>query len=379
MEKKILHLCSNYVGTKIFPNLLYELNTQFGENYLFCPVKRMKKDKYSYLEEDNEVFKKNEAYAKVEGCSTKIDKLLFFPKRKKMLKAVKRNYDLSQFSSIMAHSVFTDGYVAKKIYDEYKIKYTVFVQNSDMNLFFKIPFLKNAGLKILCNAKKIIFCSDIVKKKFIETHIPLKYREDVNSKTVIIPFGVENIFMENRASARKSILKEKPIRIITVGTIDKNKNQLKVIEALKILRNEGLNVQLNLVGKIANEKYFKSLMKYDFVNYLGIIDYVGLIDIYRKNDIFVLVSKYETFGLVYAEAMTQALPLIYTCGQGFDGQFEDGKVGYAVESNDEKAIADKIKIILDNYEILSLNAIELSDKFNWRAIAKKFYVASLGI
>lgn len=38
-------------------------------------------------------------------------------------------------------------------------------------------------------------------------------------------------------------------------------------------------------------------------------------------------SHKETFGLVYAEAMSQGLPIIYTKNQGFDGQFPDGYVG----------------------------------------------------
>ena len=38
--------------------------------------------------------------------------------------------------------------------------------------------------------------------------------------------------------------------------------------------------------------------------------------IYRENDIYVMPSIIETFGLVYAEAMSQGLPVIYTRGQG---------------------------------------------------------------
>ena len=40
---------------------------------------------------------------------------------------------------------------------------------------------------------------------------------------------------------------------------------------------------------------------------------------------FCLPSHAETFGLVYVEAMSQGLPIIYE-GQGFDKQFQDGEV-----------------------------------------------------
>jgi len=44
----------------------------------------------------------------------------------------------------------------------------------------------------------------------------------------------------------------------------------------------------------------------------------------------------ETFGLVYAEALSQGLPVLYTRGQGFDRQFEEGEVGYAVDCFDDR-------------------------------------------
>ena len=44
-------------------------------------------------------------------------------------------------------------------------------------------------------------------------------------------------------------------------------------------------------------------------------------------------SRYETFGLVYGEAMSQGLPIIYSKGQGVDGYFKEGTVGYGVVSD----------------------------------------------
>ena len=37
-------------------------------------------------------------------------------------------------------------------------------------------------------------------------------------------------------------------------------------------------------------------------------------------------SKYETFGLVYPEAMSRGIPIVYTKNQGFDKYFEDGEI-----------------------------------------------------
>ena len=83
-------------------------------------------------------------------------------------------------------------------------------------------------------------------------------------------------------------------------------------------------------------------------------------------------SIHETFGLVYAEAMSQGLPVIYTRGQGFDGQFNEGEVGYSVEASDSKEIAEKILEIVDNYGEISRMSRESCKMFNWNIIAENY-------
>ncbi|HGK7332802.1 TPA: glycosyltransferase [Streptococcus suis] len=66
-------------------------------------------------------------------------------------------------------------------------------------------------------------------------------------------------------------------------------------------------------------------------------------------------SFHESFGLVYAEAMSQGMPVIYTRGQGFDGQFEEGVVGFSVDCIDEVEISNKIISIVKGFKFLSIS------------------------
>ncbi|MBZ2174079.1 glycosyltransferase [Schnuerera sp. xch1] len=96
----------------------------------------------------------------------------------------------------------------------------------------------------------------------------------------------------------------------------------------------------------------------DFISECPFIKYISycqkeLVNHYRDPDIFVMSSKYGTFGLVYAEAMSQGLPVIYIRGQGFDGQVNEGEVGYSVQYDSAEEIAKRIEDILDNYENIS--------------------------
>ena len=82
-------------------------------------------------------------------------------------------------------------------------------------------------------------------------------------------------------------------------------------------------------------------------------------------------SFHETFGLVYAEAMTQGLPIIYTKGQGFDNQFENGLVGYSVKADDIEDISKAIFSILCNYKSFNKQS-EYSQKFRWDKIVNRY-------
>ena len=83
-------------------------------------------------------------------------------------------------------------------------------------------------------------------------------------------------------------------------------------------------------------------------------------------------SIHETFGLVYAEAMSQGLPVIYTKGQGFDEQFDEGIVGYHVDCYNAKEIAYRILDVLNHYNQLSKNCVKLCDKFHWNLITPEY-------
>ena len=85
-----------------------------------------------------------------------------------------------------------------------------------------------------------------------------------------------------------------------------------------------------------------------------------------------MLSKTESFGIVYGEAISQALPILYTKGEGFDNQFEDGFVGYAVDLSKKDDFVQRLECILNDYEGFSGRAIRGADKFNWDKIARQY-------
>ena len=72
-------------------------------------------------------------------------------------------------------------------------------------------------------------------------------------------------------------------------------------------------------------------------------------EIYNKADIFILPTFYynECFPLVLLEAMQHALPCISTNEGGICDIIKDGKSGFVVEKNNPLALANKIRILLE--------------------------------
>ena len=89
----------------------------------------------------------------------------------------------------------------------------------------------------------------------------------------------------------------------------------------------------------------------------------------KESDILVLPSFTETFGLVYPEAMSQGLPVIYSKDQGFDGHFPSGHIGYPVSPGDPKDIAAKILLVQNDFARLSEQAYLASSRFSWANVA----------
>jgi glycosyltransferase involved in cell wall biosynthesis len=117
---------------------------------------------------------------------------------------------------------------------------------------------------------------------------------------------------------------------------------------------------------------YKYLQKSSIAEYLGYLNKEDVLNVFRQSDIFILPSFKESFGLVYAEALSQALPVVYSQNQGFDNQFKDGFVGYSVNPKNALDISEKITMIIDNYKSISSRCIIASDTFSWEIISKKY-------
>ena len=307
-------------------------------------------------------------------CFKKWDRIAYGYKQNKIIRKIKMDYNVTEFSCLHAYTLFTDGNVARSLYKEFHIPYVVAVRNTDVNDFFKkMIHLRYTGIKVMKDAKAIFFLSKAYFEKVINTYVPPKIRGDIIKKSYIIPNGIDDFWHNNINEDENSIQQKfdgKKIRLIYAGVIDKNKNIGLTCRAKNYLENQGYNISFCVVGKIKDKSAFDEIK--NSVEYHKPKSKEELIDFYRSADVFVMPSHTETFGLVYAEAMTQGLPVLYTSGQGFDGQFEDGEVGFSISDTDHIDVARKIIDCMEDYDRLRDNCIQKVSKFKWDVICREY-------
>ena len=107
--------------------------------------------------------------------------------------------------------------------------------------------------------------------------------------------------------------------------------------------------------------------------YLGVArDMDAMKRFYADVDVLLVPSSAETFGMVYLEAMSQGVPVLYTRGQGFDGQFPEGEAGYSVVCGDVAQQAQRLADIQTDYAARSARCVLHAKDYAWPLIAKKW-------
>lgn len=354
---KILNI-NSYFEQSFYENLFSRLRERSVILDVCIPC--FKKDKrYDYLANKYNVLK----------CYTKLDRFFIRKKAKKIAKTVMKIKEVRNFDLIHAHSLVSNGGPAYEIWKKTGVNYVLAVRSTDLNFFLKyFIYYRSYFKEILLNSSRIIFISKSGQSSFLKLFKNDKaFLKAVSSKFLVIPNGIDPVFFLNEKIEKKSI--HDPVRILFCGVNNKLKNSIFIAEAIS---KYCLNCTFTVVGKAVDKKIENKLSRYDFVNRVLETDLSEMPSIYSDHDIFAMISLKETFGLVYIEALSQGLPILYTKDTGIDGQFYEGQVGFHVDKDKMADFYRGYKLIIDRYENLSKSAKQQSVLFNWDYITKKY-------
>lgn len=196
-----------------------------------------------------------------------------------------------------------------------------------------------------CNADLIIAVSECTKRDIVKEY------GISPDKIEVIYQGCDSAFAVPVSDAKKNEVRARyalPSRfVISVGTIEKRKNTLLAVKALKYLPED---THLVLVGR--ETAYAKEI--YSFINSEGIKKRVHLIHnlpfadlpaIYQCADVFVYPSRYEGFGIPILEALNSRIPVIAATGSCLEEA--GGPDSIYVNPDDAEAMARAIAEVME--------------------------------
>jgi len=154
--------------------------------------------------------------------------------------------------------------------------------------------------------------------------------------------------------------REEEGRILVPALIWRLKGHRFILEAVAELISEGRKIVAYCVGGITDRSYYDELQQFveskgirDYVRFEGNITRQEMLNQYARCSIVVLPSLVENAPLVVSEGMAAGKPVVATAVGGIPEMIEDGLTGFIVPKENEGALAETLKKLLDSKELRS--------------------------
>ncbi len=146
-----------------------------------------------------------------------------------------------------------------------------------------------------------------------------------------------------------------PVRVVTVGRLSPRKAPHLTLEAVALLRREGLDVDVTLVGTAfaGYEWYERELLarmaEPDLAGHGSLAGYQSPIwPVFAAADIVVQPSLREPFGNAVVEAQMSLRPVVATAALGHLESISDDETGLLVPAEDVPAMAAAIRRLIED-------------------------------
>ena len=276
----------------------------------------------------------------------------------KNLDAVTLGYELEKYQPDL---IFTYGYFQKlqRRTSRWAIKNKVklaYISDSELrhkrnsikeflkSIFLRRYFSKMNYFLTMGNANEAYYQKNgVPAAKMIRMHYPIDFETYKNS------FDKKEI-LRKKIRDKYGISKDE-IVISVVGKLVSWKNQDHIIDAMKLLEEDGVVINLFMLGSgemkdVWDQKSNK--LKKSKVHFTGFVNIEELPAYYSATDIYVHPASLEPHSVAVSEAIMMGCPIILSnrCGSyGDTDDVQEGRNGYVYEFGNIKSLAEKIKML----------------------------------
>lgn len=243
---------------------------------------------------------------------------------------------------------------------------------ADLNTVLELPM--NATKVVECHCGLSAYYGDIEKYPLEKRNKELKKKEKLIcsvgkfDKVVVMTeaerkdwkLGGRVVCIPNMLASFPEIIhgdNHNSHRVISVGRYAFQKGYDMLLDAWKIVEGKYPGWSLHIYGSTDG-----GIGEYDMLN--GMIKQAslqsvvlhhannGIYSCYIESVLYVMSSRYESFGLTLIEAMSCDLPIIsFECKYGPSSIIKDGVTGILVPQNDKEKLADAICSMIENEEM----------------------------
>jgi len=204
-----------------------------------------------------------------------------------------------------------------------------------------------------------------VKRKFVAYGVPEK-------RITVIPNGVEY------ERYQRPEINAKNERLVVLGRLTKRKRHARLVRVVRSLRDDGYDVQLDVVGDgPARERLERLVEELDLkeqITFYGFVDEERKIELLNRAELFVFASAQEGFGMVLLEAMAAGLPVVAKHLPVYEDFFQTDENGSLIMEDESRTFMSEIQRLLDNADlrwVISERNLNTAAQYSWEAIANQ--------
>jgi glycosyltransferase involved in cell wall biosynthesis len=203
-------------------------------------------------------------------------------------------------------------------------------------------------------ADYVLVVSELARQSYLEFGVAA-------DRVLHMPLGVDiSLFQPKVTTSRDEI-----VRFLFVGNINRVKGADLLYQAAEALNDEGIKFELTLVGKVDPSRIGNPGQR---IRHLGWLTHHQLAGEIVNHDVLVLPSRFDSFGMVVAEAMACGLPVIVSDQVGAKDLVKVGENGIVIRAGNAAALADGMRWFIEHRHHLSkmsLAARVTAEQHDW--------------
>ncbi len=306
-------------------------------------------------------------------------------------------FSFPKFLTTPSFAYFTRRYLATDVYDLIHTHDRIFsadiftlhgiphrywvhnVRQKKMSLYDITTALMEKKLVLDGGCRKFIAVSELTKGIFLDEY------PAVQEKVSVIHPGVNlsDYTISDREAVRVKIREAYGIGpnepLLAFASMNFEIKGLDfIINALGKLKSRKYSFRLLVAGKGNTSKYTRLAQQTgvaENIIFTGKLDKRNLIRHYLASDIYIMLSAFDTFGMVVLEAMAAGLPVIISSNVGAKDLVRENENGFVIaDTSNTEIIADKIERLLDKntHRRMSRAASATASQNTWDHVVEKY-------